>query len=184
MMPSATLSRMARMRSPLWRSSSSARRRSMNWPIWLPMSAITRSMARSSERPSWLKSAMTPVTFRPLVTAKANGHPPLADVVEECHELDARRRARRRGNGYLDRKLVAVTVQAGELDGLADEPTLTRLDVVSQPSLVGVAVATRNDRAGQRPPHGLIVGPAEDLLGLAVPAGDQAVRIRADNGAW
>src|SRR5213594_2364865 len=71
-MPSATLSRIARMRSPLFRNSSSARRRSMNWPIWLPIPAITRRAPRSSVRISLLKSAITPVTLRPLVTAKAN----------------------------------------------------------------------------------------------------------------
>src|SRR5207248_2564152 len=162
MMPSATLSRMARIRSPLRRSSSSARRRSMNWPIWLPMSAITRGMAWSSDRRSWLKRAMTPVTFRPLVTAKANlacrparlaaqarGHPPLTDVVDERDKIDARSGARRGGNGDFDRKLMAIAMEAGQLDGLAQEPALTGLDEASQTSLVGVTVATRNDGAGQ-----------------------------------
>ena len=119
-----------------------------------------------------------------LNSSKALGHPPLTDVVDERDKIDARRGARRRGNGDLDRKLMAVAVQAGQLDGVADQPALTGLDEARQTSLVGVAIATRNDRADQGPPHRFIVRPAEDLLRLAVPAGDQSSLIGADDGAW
>ena len=119
-----------------------------------------------------------------LDTPKALAHPPLTDVIDERDKADARRGARRGGNGDFDRKLMPVAVQPGQLDGLAHQPALTGLDEARQASLVGVAVATRNDRAGQRPPHGFIVRPAEDLLRLAVPAGDQSSLVRADDGAW
>ena len=79
---------------------------------------------------------------------------------------------------------MAIAMEAGQLDGLAQEPALTGLDEASQTSLVGVTVATRNDGAGQCPPEGFIVGPAEDLLRLTAPAGDQSRLIRADDGAW
>src|SRR5438876_94667 len=206
-MPSATLSRMARMRSPLCRSSSSARRRSMNWPIWLPMPAARPAkhvglpvhppeLARGPAEGLANAAEHLGGRFGPrcrvgqwtghgeLNAAKAFGHPALTDVVDERDKIDARRGARRGGYGDFDRKLMAVAMKAGHLDGLAQEPALTGLDEASQTSLVGVAVATRNDRAGQGPAQGFIVGPAEDLLRLTVPAGDQASLIRADDGAW
>ena len=46
-----------------------------------------------------------------------------------------------------------------------------------------LAVAARDDGADQRSPDGLVVGPAEDLFSLAVPAGDQAALVGGDHGA-
>ena len=119
-----------------------------------------------------------------LNTPKALAHPPLTDVIDECDKADTRPGPRGGGNGDFDGKLMSVAVQTGQLDGLANQPALTGLDEAGQASLMGVPVATRNDRAGQGPPHGFIVRPAEDLLRLAVPAGDQSSLVRADDGAW
>ena len=121
---------------------------------------------------------------RKLDIPEALRHASLADVADERHERHPGAGARRRRYRDLDRKLVAIPVQPGQLDGLAHQPAFAGFDEPRQPSLVGIPIATRNDRADQGPTDGFVVGPAEDLFRFAVPAGDQAILVGGDHRAW
>src|SRR5215475_2087492 len=53
-----------------WRRASSARWRSMHWPIWLPRVAIRVTRSGSGCRTAWLNTSMTPRTSPPSTMGK------------------------------------------------------------------------------------------------------------------
>jgi hypothetical protein len=63
---------LARNRDSFARTSSSTRRRSTNWPTWLPRAPIVASRRSSGSCASSEKNSMTPTTPRGLRSGKPN----------------------------------------------------------------------------------------------------------------
>ena len=120
---------------------------------------------------------------RKLHIPEALADAPLADVRHEGDEADPRPGPGRRGNRDLNRELAAVAMERRQLHGPAEQPAFTRFDEPRQPAAVGLAITTRNDGPGKGPANRLIVRPAEDRLGLAVPVRDHSPLIRGDHRA-
>ena len=106
---------------------------------------------------------------------------PLADVVGEGVEHRLRPRPDR-PDPQLDREPAAVLVHRGHLDPPVQQRPLAGLQVALAAPVVGLPRLLGDDQLGQRPPHGLVPGPAEGLGGLGVPDGDEPGGVDRDEG--
>src|SRR5438309_306218 len=171
------------------------------------MSAITRSVGRSRDRTSRLKRAITPITLRPLVTAKTKlpwsparpasfartalrseatpplGIPPLTDVGDERDQAELPARPPDGGYRDLNRKLVPVPVKGGQLDRLPEQLAFAGFDEAPEAAPVGLMVPARDHGPAQGATDRLVMAPAENLLRFLVPTGDESALIGGDHRA-
>ena len=89
----------------------------------------------------------------------------LADVAHEGAEQPRALKAHRRDR-ELDGDLSPVAAQAGDLDALVQDRPFAARQEVRQSALMRIAMARRNDRRGQLPPHHIRRRPSEHTLCL------------------
>ena len=104
----------------------------------------------------------------------------MADISNESTKLAAAAYHERR-NLQLDRELVARFPQGVELDPPVQERAAASGTIVFQAAPVCDAIRLRNDQFGERVSHRFVSAPAEDGLGLRVPARDDPLVIDRDD---
>src|SRR5207245_5289441 len=86
------------------------------------------------------------------------------------------------GHRQLDRELVSVPVQGGDLDALPQDRPFPRLEEPREATRVPLPVVRRDDRVREAPTDGFRHGPAEHGLGGCAPAHDPSGLVHRDAG--
>ena len=105
---------------------------------------------------------------------------PIGDVAQERPEEIPVVSPHRQRDGDFDRELVAVPMEAAQLEPAIDDRRLAGGEKTLHPLQVRLTKCRRNDRLGEVAAERFFAGPAESLLRLRVPADDEARLVHAD----
>src|SRR5205085_11502452 len=106
---------------------------------------------------------------------------PAGEIADEAVEHDAVAALQRRDR-KLDLELLAAAPQRLDLQPPSEEPAVTGVQEVFESGAMRLAALLWNDHVDELLSDRLAARPAEDLLGLAVPIGDNACFVHLHEG--